>query len=1465
MADTITVTYKVKEDGSLQKISKNADKAAASTKKATNAAAQHNKQQKGVIGATSNSTKAFSKMTTGITGGLVPAYATLAANVFALTALFGALSKAASLRLLEEGLLRVGNAAGTNLAYVSDGLKQITGAAISTEAAMRSVALATSAGFSSEQLSGLTKVAKGASVALGRDMTDAMDRLVRGTAKLEPEILDELGIMVRLDDAVADFAVSLGKNAKDLTQYERRMAFLNATIDQGSKKFGSLAQNTEVNPYDKLAASFANLAKVGVNLLNVVVEPFVNFLSANPIALTAAVTMFAGTLVNQIVPAITASADAARNMAKATHKEAVRLAKKTESSFKVVASKIKSLDFAPKSIQKLKADLQAGKIKGKELQQALRNVVQSERLRTAALKNTTKENIAAKKAELKSVQDLRAEIEATAAAEGRRGASSGALGAAKGMSSTSRKTAAAFKMMEGAGPVQGFKIAAASVGKQAKDVGKATGALNKLTIGFRVAGNSAKLFGTALLRVIPILGQIMMAVSLLWPIISKLIPEKTAVAKAADKASDSFASFHSIADQLNKTLDISEDAVSDYVSKLNVSVGVVDQVTSAFAALKAAQDEANKEAKGKVSEDERDRLETVLELEQSIRDINSQETKGFWDYMNLGRLESNLEIAREKLADVRAEGEETLATLNEFDRAAGLQVINTALDDLKSSGLEEALGDQFEGVKSKFDVIQKAVSEGFFTDEDTGEKTAVTFEELAKRLTDANRPAQTLKASIEAAAQSSSNFLGEITKLGAKNKTSIDPMLEKLTALNIEYQNTLDGKDPLAGKAFEQGAEGYMKVLQNFSKIAERQRKDTGETLTLHGRLQKRLEENRKTMISSGREVKAIAAQNKAITQFAKNNGAAQQLILDNNEKIRTTKEAALNAELDSYNIVGLTEEQSKRILEINQELGIIEQERALSAQDGLLVTIESTKQAQIMLKHKTAIQQAEKQISLDAMTRATNEAKIAKIKAGKEFTPADQLADFKKNKDERLRLIAVETNSKLLALDLEFKLLEAQTKLQMERARIVETEQGLAAGTLTGPMQEVLNLLPAIKKAKAGAIASSGQTQISALNLEETTKTRSVQTAMLGAATSSSEGSAGVTDTVAGRAANFAEQGGENPPEFANATEKLAALKGMVDPMLESLSSLGPEGELVSAITAGGFAIGESFTSMATTISGGAEGLEKGAAVAAMAGQAIAQVGNILAANSAAKVAAYDQEIAAEKKRDGQSAASVAKIKALENKKEQQKRKAFEQNKKVMMATTIANTAAAMMTALAPPPAGLGPVFGPALATVAGVMGAAQLAIIAGTSYQGGGTSAGAGAPTKITAGSRSNTVDLAKGNNAGGELAYARGQGGVGTGMSDFKPTNAFSGYKHRAGGGYIVGEQGPELFMPETPGEIIPSGKATGGTTNVNFSISAVDATGVEELLTAQRGNIIGMIREAANEHGELFLETVKETSY
>ena len=39
----------------------------------------------------------------------------------------------------------------------------------------------------------------GVSIALGRDVTDSFNRLVRGVTKAEPELLDELGIILRLD------------------------------------------------------------------------------------------------------------------------------------------------------------------------------------------------------------------------------------------------------------------------------------------------------------------------------------------------------------------------------------------------------------------------------------------------------------------------------------------------------------------------------------------------------------------------------------------------------------------------------------------------------------------------------------------------------------------------------------------------------------------------------------------------------------------------------------------------------------------------------------------------------------------------------------------------------------------------------------------------------------------------------------------------------------------------------------------------------------------------------------------------------------------------------------------------------------------------------------------------------------------------------------------------------------------
>ena len=257
-------------------------------------------------------------------------------------------------------------------------------------------------------------------------------------------------------------------------------------------------------------------------------------------------------------------------------------------------------------------------------------------------------------------------------------------------------------------------------------------------------------------------------------------------------------------------------------------------------------------------------------------------------------------------------------------------------------------------------------------------------------------------------------------------------------------------------------------------------------------------------------------------------------------------------------------------------------------------------------------------------------------------------------------------------------------------------------------------------------------------------------------------------------------------------------------DNLAEDFKKLGPEGELMASMSSGIANMADSFVSAFDIIgNSGASASDKILAGMGAVNSIIQTIGSVQKAASDQRVRALDQEIAAEKKRDGKSQESLAKISALEAKKDKEKRKAFEADKKMKIAQTIMATATGAIEAYK---AMVGiPIVGPALAAAAAgmvvAMGAKQLSIIQSSSYQGGGAAPSAGSQT-ISLGSRKGSVDLAKSQSARGELAYFRGESGTG-GPENFK--NAFSGYKNRAEGGntaYMVGEQGPELFVPEMP---------------------------------------------------------------
>ena len=67
-------------------------------------------------------------------------------------------------------------------------------------------------------------------------------------------------------------------------------------------------------------------------------------------------------------------------------------------------------------------------------------------------------------------------------------------------------------------------------------------------------------------------------------------------------------------------------------------------------------------------------------------------------------------------------------------------------------------------------------------------------------------------------------------------------------------------------------------------------------------------------------------------------------------------------------------------------------------------------------------------------------------------------------------------------------------------------------------------------------------------------------------------------------------------------------------------------------------------------------------------------------------------------------------------------------------------------------------------------------------------------------------------------------------------------------------LVGERGPELFVPNQTGQITQSARGdVGGGAIVNFNITTVDAKGFDDLLVSRRGTISRIINESVNERG------------
>lgn len=327
----IDVTLSVNDDGGTlrrrnqeaKELNQTLSKAAQSAERAISPAARRGGagenveygRGRGAMGATGAGARDFANEAQGL-GGLVRLYATYAANVFAVSAAFTALSEAMNTTNMVKGLDQLGAATGVAMGGLAKQFVEVTGGAVSLREAMEATTKAISSGLSQKQLLEIGEYAKKASQSLGLNMTDAVSRLTRGITKLEPELLDELGLFTKTGMAAEAYARSVGKSVSSLTDLERRQAFANAVLAEARQKFSEI--DIPTNPYDKLLASLRNVSQQILEVINTGLVPLIDYLSRSPTALTGVILGLGTMILRQALPIFQSYREAARRAAEET-------------------------------------------------------------------------------------------------------------------------------------------------------------------------------------------------------------------------------------------------------------------------------------------------------------------------------------------------------------------------------------------------------------------------------------------------------------------------------------------------------------------------------------------------------------------------------------------------------------------------------------------------------------------------------------------------------------------------------------------------------------------------------------------------------------------------------------------------------------------------------------------------------------------------------------------------------------------------------------------------------------------------------------------------------------------------------------------------------------------------------------------------------------------------------------------
>ena len=133
----------------------------------------------------------------------------------------------------------------------------------------------------SDEMAELFDMAQRLGRALGVDTRRSVESLITGIGRQSRLMLDNIGIIVKSEQAYKKYAKELGKTADELTKTEKQQAFMNAVLEAGNTALANLPPEvlSAQDAYNQLGASYDNL-KVSIgSVLNVALVPLMTAMS----------------------------------------------------------------------------------------------------------------------------------------------------------------------------------------------------------------------------------------------------------------------------------------------------------------------------------------------------------------------------------------------------------------------------------------------------------------------------------------------------------------------------------------------------------------------------------------------------------------------------------------------------------------------------------------------------------------------------------------------------------------------------------------------------------------------------------------------------------------------------------------------------------------------------------------------------------------------------------------------------------------------------------------------------------------------------------------------------------------------------------------------------------------------------------------------------------------------------------